>query len=82
MNSVEILNVPRGMYRVFGRDNFDKSFFIVDDYENLPSAIAVARAQLKHERKIHAGLNEVTASFYVADDKKRIKFPEIRDILK
>lgn len=74
MGLTEILEVPKGKFRVFGRDNFDDTYFIIDDYEAPQEAIAIAKLTEKEEKKINREKNEIAATFYVVDNNLNILY--------
>lgn len=67
MDLEEILYVPRGKFRVFGRDNFSDEYFIVDDYEAPWEAIAIAKLKEQEEKKINPDAGEIATTFHVVD---------------
>jgi hypothetical protein len=68
MDLIDILNVPLGKYRVFGRDNFDGTYFIIEDCNNPDKAITLARDKEKEEISINGEGNEIAATFYVINN--------------
>jgi len=67
MRLSEVLEIPAGKFRVFGRDNFDGKYFFVKDCDFLNVAMGIAKRKKAEENQRNGKGNEIAATFYVAD---------------
>jgi len=62
-------NIPKGMFRVYGKDNFEDldtdAFFVVGDYKTYEESVAVALRHKKEEEGVNERDNPISATFYV-----------------
>ena len=87
MELSEILNIPLGKYRIFGRDNFEDTYFLVKDCNNPDEAITLVKEK-ETENELYGDCkgNEISTTFYVINSKLEflygLPFREIRKELK
>lgn len=76
-NPRDFFRVPEKKFRLYGWHTYEYTFFVVDDYESLSEARAVARTLRKKDKKWEKTLG--TAIYEVMDSQQNVLFKTPRN---